>query len=92
MGQEQNICAVGDIDQTIYTWRGAQIKNIMSFEKEYPNARVVVLEENYRSTKTILTVANATIAKNMFRVEKNMFTNNVDGEAVSFYQALNEMD
>lgn len=92
VGPERNICAVGDIDQTIYTWRGAEIKNIMSFEKEYAGAKVVVLEENYRSTKTILTAANDVIAKNQYRVEKNMFTRNADGEKLSFYHAMNEND
>lgn len=92
VGEEQNICAVGDIDQTIYGWRGAQIANILSFEKKYPTGRVVLLEENYRSTKTILAAANDVIAKNVFRREKNLFTKNHDGEALSLYQAFDETD
>jgi DNA helicase-2/ATP-dependent DNA helicase PcrA len=92
LSPEQNICAVGDIDQTIYTWRGADIRNIMQFEKEYAGARVVLLEENYRSTKAILSAANACISKNQYRVEKNLFTKNEDGAALSLYQAFNETD
>ena len=78
-GPERNICAVGDIDQTIYGWRGAQIANILSFEKKFPGAKVVMLEENYRSTKNILAAANDIIAKNVFRREKNLFTKKADG-------------
>jgi DNA helicase-2/ATP-dependent DNA helicase PcrA len=66
----RNLCVVGDIDQNIYSWRGADIKNIMDFEKDYPEAKVVTLEENYRSTKTILDTANAVIKKNKKRREK----------------------
>lgn len=92
VGDRHNICAVGDIDQTIYTWRGADIKNIMSFEKQFPNAKVVLLEENYRSTKTILQAANDVIAKNNFRVDKNLFTKNAGGEQIGLYQAFDEND
>ncbi len=92
IGQEKNVCAVGDIDQTIYTWRGAEIRNILSFEKEFPGAKVVVLEENYRSTKIILAAANDIIKRNTYRVEKNMFTKNAEGKKLSLYQAFDEID
>jgi DNA helicase II / ATP-dependent DNA helicase PcrA len=86
----QNICAVGDIDQNIYSWRGANIKNILNFEKDYKNSQVVILEENYRSTKTILEVANKIIEKNKFRVEKILTTRNAVGERVGLFEALTE--
>ena len=92
IGQERNICAVGDVDQTMYGWRGAEIKNIMQFEKNFPGAKVVLLEENYRSTKAILAAANQIISKNVYRPEKNLFTKNSDGEQISLYQAFDEMD
>jgi DNA helicase II / ATP-dependent DNA helicase PcrA len=86
----QNICAVGDIDQNIYSWRGANIKNILHFEKDYKGAKLVVLEENYRSTKTILEVANRIIEKNKFRREKILTTKNAVGERVGLFEALTE--
>jgi len=86
----KNICAVGDIDQNIYSWRGANIRNILSFEKDYKNAKLVVLEENYRSTKTILAVANRIIEKNKFRREKVLVTKNAAGERVGIFEALTE--
>ena len=92
LGAKKNICAVGDIDQTIYTWRGADIGNMLAFEKRYPGARAIVLEENYRSTKTILAAANDIIAKNAMRIEKTLFTAHGDGAPISFYQAWNEQD
>jgi DNA helicase II / ATP-dependent DNA helicase PcrA len=92
IGPEHNICAVGDGDQCIYTWRGADMGNILSFEKKFPGAKVVLLEQNYRSTKTILAAANDIIKKNQVRVEKNLFTDNDDGAPVSYYQAWNEGD
>ena len=92
VGPERHVCAVGDVDQTIYGWRGAEIKNIMSFEKVFPGAKVVVLEENYRSTKAILQAANEVIAKNQYRPEKNLFTKNIDGEELGLYQAFDEVD
>ncbi|MFM2357427.1 MAG: hypothetical protein RJA61_164 [Candidatus Parcubacteria bacterium] len=88
----RNICAVGDIDQNIYSWRGAQIRNIIDFEKDYPEAKVLLLEQNYRSTKTILEVANAVIAKNKMRRDKNLFTENSQGEKVGIYEAYDESD
>src|SRR3989338_7654547 len=86
VGPEKNICVVGDIDQTIYGWRGAQIENMLLFEKKYGGA-LVVLEENYRSTKAILSAANSLIGNNTNRPEKNLFTKNPDGEPISLYIA-----
>ncbi len=90
--QSKNIAVVGDIDQSIYSWRGADFKNIMRFEKDYPEGEVILLEENYRSTKNILAAANAIIAKNTMRKEKNLFTKNADGQLISTYVALDEKD
>ena len=86
----RNICVVGDIDQSIYSWRGADFKNIMRFEEDHPNATVVTLEQNYRSTKTILTAANQVIKKNQNRREKNLFTENKDGEQITLFIGLDE--
>jgi DNA helicase II / ATP-dependent DNA helicase PcrA len=88
--KNKNICVVGDIDQNIYSWRGADIKNIMNFEKDYPEAKIVFLEENYRSTQNILAVANLIIKKNQNRVEKNLFTKNSEGDKISVYTGYNE--
>ncbi len=88
----KNICVVGDADQNIYSWRGANLKNILSFEKDYPNAKIVLLEENYRSTKNILEAANEIIKKNKYRPDKNLFTENPAGEKISLYEALAEND
>lgn len=88
----KNICAVGDIDQSIYSWRGADFKNIMRFEKDYPDTKVILLEENYRSTKNILKAANTIISKNTLRKEKNLFTSNEDGEKITVYGAYDEAD
>jgi len=90
--KHQNLCAVGDIDQNIYSWRGADIKNILNFEKDYPKAKVILLEENYRSTQNILAVANSIIKINTNRVEKNLFTKNVEGEKLSLYAGYNEVE
>ena len=90
--KNRNICVVGDIDQSIYSWRGADIQNIMSFEEDYPEAKIILLEQNYRSTQTILAVANEVIQKNKLRREKNLFTENDVGEKVSFLKALNEKE
>ncbi len=92
VGKEHNIAVVGDIDQAIYSWRGANIKNIMKFETDYPEADVILLEENYRSTKTIIEAANTIIKKNIFRKDKNLFTNNEEGEQISLYNAFDEND
>ena len=88
----QNICVVGDADQNIYSWRGANLKNILSFEKDYKDSTVVFLEENYRSTQNILEAANEIIKKNKFRPEKNLFTKNATGEKISLYEANDEGD
>ncbi len=88
----KNICVVGDIDQMIYSWRGADIQNILNFEKDYPEAMVVLLEENYRSTQTILTAANRIIEKNKKRREKKLFTKNGEGEAIGVYGGYDEVD
>ncbi|MHB1316593.1 MAG: ATP-dependent helicase [Minisyncoccota bacterium] len=90
--KHQNICVVGDTDQNIYSWRGAEIKNMLSFEKKYKDAQVILLEQNYRSTKTILSVANDIISKNKWRIEKKLFTENTEGEKVSVYESFNEID
>ncbi|MDE2213091.1 MAG: UvrD-helicase domain-containing protein [Patescibacteria group bacterium] len=92
VGEAHNICAVGDIDQTIYTWRGADIRNLLSFSKHYPGARTILLEENYRSSGSILEAANALIAKNHIRVEKNLFTKKTEGEPLSIFGAFDEHD
>ena len=88
----RNIAVVGDGDQNIYQWRGATIKNILHFERDYPKAKVVLLEENYRSTKTILAAANDIIKKNKLRVDKTLFTKNADGEHIGLYTAYDEAD
>lgn len=90
--KNKNICVVGDADQNIYSWRGANLKNILSFEKDYPNAKIVTLEENYRSTKNILEAANEIIKKNKYRPDKNLFTKNEIGEKISIYEANDEGD
>jgi DNA helicase II / ATP-dependent DNA helicase PcrA len=86
-GTRQNLFVVGDIDQTIYTWRGATIDNLLAFEKTYPSARTIVLEHNYRSTKTIVDAANTIIEKNRNRKEKRSVTNNADGEKIRIHSA-----
>jgi len=83
VGDEHNLCVVGDIDQNIYSWRGADIKNVLQFERHFPRATTILLEENYRSTKTIIAASNDVIKKNKQRVEKNVFTNTPDGEAIT---------
>lgn len=90
--KSRNICAVGDIDQNIYSWRGADIKNILNFEKDYPEARIILLEENYRSTNVILTAANEIIKKNVHRRDKNLFTRKEGGEKITVYNAYDEQD
>jgi len=88
----KNICVVGDADQSIYGWRGADMQNILDFEKDYPQAKVVLLEENYRSTKTILQAANEVIKNNKNRRPKNLWTQNADGEQIVYYRANDELD
>jgi DNA helicase-2/ATP-dependent DNA helicase PcrA len=86
----RNLCVVGDSDQSIYKFRGADITNILSFERDYPDAQVVKLEQNYRSTKTILAVANEVIAHNQGRKPKSLWTKNEDGPPVQLFEAENE--
>ena len=88
----KNIVVVGDADQNIYSWRGANLKNILNFEKDYPNAKIILLEQNYRSTQNILEAANIVIKKNKYRPDKNLFTKNETGEKISLYEALDEAD
>ena len=88
----RNLMVVGDDDQSIYSWRGADIRNILAFEKDYPDAKVVKLEQNYRSTGHILEAANAVVAHNSRRKPKRLFTNSGDGELVQVYQAADERD
>ena len=85
--EKGNICVVGDEDQCIYTWRGANIENILSFERDFPNAKVIKLERNYRSTKTILEAANAVIRNNKLRKGKVLFTDNPKGEPIRVFTA-----
>lgn len=88
----KNLCVVGDADQSIYGWRGANMNNILNFERDYPEAHTVMLEQNYRSTQTILKAANEVIANNLVRKEKNLWTENGTGEKISYYRAQNEHD
>lgn len=88
----KNIFVVGDIDQSIYAFRGANYKNILNFEKDYPNNKTILLEENYRSTKAILNVANDIIKNNKMRKEKNLWTQNSDGEKITYHKSENEKD
>ncbi|UFT99923.1 DNA helicase PcrA [Radiobacillus kanasensis] len=88
----QNLCVVGDSDQSIYRWRGADIQNILSFEKDYPSASVVFLEQNYRSTKSILDAANAVIERNNGRKPKKLWTDNNEGTKIKYYQAATEQE
>ncbi len=88
----KNLCAVGDSDQSIYRWRGADIQNILSFEKDYPNAKVILLEQNYRSTKRILQAANEVIENNYNRKPKKLWTENPEGQKIVYYEAMSESD
>ncbi|MGO2208353.1 MAG: DNA helicase PcrA, partial [Streptococcus thermophilus] len=88
----KNICVVGDADQSIYGWRGADMQNILDFEKDYPEAKVVLLEENYRSTKKILQAANDVIKNNRNRRPKKLWTQNDEGEQIVYYRANDERD
>ena len=88
----RNICVVGDNDQSIYSFRGANYRNILNFEKDYKNPKVIMLEENYRSTKTILNAANDVIQNNKQRKDKNLWTNNEDGVKIRYHRALDEKD
>ena len=91
-GGYRNLCVVGDDDQSIYSFRGANIRNILDFEKEFPDCRVIKLEQNYRSTKTILNAANAVIQNNAGRKSKMLWTHNDEGSRLYVHQAENEHD
>ncbi|MBR3216803.1 MAG: DNA helicase PcrA, partial [Exiguobacterium sp.] len=88
----ENLCVVGDSDQSIYRWRGADIANILTFEKDYPSAHVILLEQNYRSTKRILEAANSVIQNNASRKEKNLWTENDEGEKLLLHVASDDRD
>ena len=91
-GDEGNLCVVGDADQSIYGWRGADIRNILDFEKDYPKAKLLKLEQNYRSTTVILDAANAVIENNTGRKPKKLWTKNAMGTAITYYNAMDERD
>ena len=86
-GEAKNVCAVGDEDQSIYSWRGADIRNILEFEKDFPNARIVRLEQNYRSTQIILEAAGAVVANNLQRKGKKLWTDRQGGSLIGYYEA-----
>ena len=88
----KNICVVGDDAQSIYSWRGANFKNILNFEKDYKNAKVILLEQNYRSTKTILNAANSVIKNNINKKDKNLWTDNETGEKIKYVRTNDEKD
>ena len=88
----KNICVVGDDSQSIYSWRGANYKNILNFEKDYKDAKTILLEQNYRSTKTILNAANSVIKNNIMRKDKNLWTSNEEGELIKYLRATDEKD
>ena len=87
-----NICVVGDESQSIYAFRGADISNILDFEKEYDDAKIIKLEQNYRSTKTILNAANAVINNNTSKIDKNLWTENDEGEKIKYFTSKNEYE
>lgn len=87
LGKHTNVCVVGDEDQSIYSWRGADIRNILEFEKDFPNARTIRLEQNYRSTEVILEGASAVVAKNTQRKGKNLWTSREGGSLIGYYEA-----
>ncbi|AYY61026.1 DNA helicase PcrA [Staphylococcus epidermidis] len=88
----ENLCVVGDSDQSIYGWRGADIQNILSFEEDYPEAKTIFLEQNYRSTKNILNAANEVIKHNSERKPKGLWTANSGGDKIQYYEAMTERD
>ena len=89
-GGHRNLCVVGDADQSIYGWRGADMRNILNFERDYPEATVILLEQNYRSTKNILEAANAVIENNLDRKKKALWTDNVQGDPIVVYEGSTE--
>ena len=88
----KNICAVGDDSQSIYSWRGSNYKNILNFEKDYPDCKTILLEQNYRSTKTIINASNSVIKNNVNRKDKNLWTNNEEGEKIEYNTANDEKE
>jgi len=90
--RHRNLCVVGDSDQSIYRFRAADVRNILQFEQRFPDAQVILLEQNFRSTQTILDAANAVIAMNPSRIAKNLFTEGDEGEKIRLYRALDEYD
>lgn len=88
----QNVCVVGDDDQSIYRWRGANLENLLHFEKDFPNTRVIKLEQNYRSTQNILTAAAAVVRENVGRKDKTLWTENEAGAKIIYYRAADEVD
>src|SRR6201994_1984901 len=86
-GSAHNVCAVGDEDQSIYSWRGADIRNILEFEQDFPEARIIRLEQNYRSTQNILQAASAVVANNLKRKGKNLWTSRQGGTKIGYYEA-----
>jgi DNA helicase-2/ATP-dependent DNA helicase PcrA len=91
-GKRRNICVVGDEDQSIYSWRGADIRNILDFEKIFPDVTVLKLEQNYRSSKTIIEAASCVIEKNTLRKGKHMWTDNPEGDAIDIVECFNDRD
>lgn len=89
---ERSLCVVGDVDQSIYSWRGADFRIILNFQKDFPNAKVVKLEQNYRSTSNILNAANSVIENNEERVDKVLYSQKGDGEKITYYEAQDEAD
>ena len=81
------MCAVGDEDQSIYSWRGADIRNILEFEQDFPDARIIRLEQNYRSTQNILQAASAVVSNNLRRKGKNLWTDRIGGAKIGYYEA-----
>jgi DNA helicase-2/ATP-dependent DNA helicase PcrA len=92
LGSEASLCVVGDDDQSIYRWRGAEPANILGFERDFPDARIIKLEQNYRSTQRILQGAHSVVCRNHCRKEKRLWTGNQHGELISFYHATDEED
>jgi DNA helicase-2/ATP-dependent DNA helicase PcrA len=91
-GKRRNVCVVGDEDQSIYSWRGADIRNILDFEKIFPDVKVLKLEQNYRSSKTIIEAASCVIERNTMRKGKHMWTQNPEGDAIEIVECFNDKE